>query len=168
MRKMATAAAICALALPFSFLIPATPALALVSCNGTDTNNCDGIWPKDSICKNDKVIAESTTKSVYDTQDLQTDTVTANLWYSPTCHSVWGQLLTNSSSGFGGPLPGVVAYNVNGSNPQQSCTSADIPSGYTEFECSTAMVNDNGITAKAKATGYTDLGAPIVVITPAW
>ena len=166
MRKSTLAAAVFATVLPFSFLIPATPALALTSCNGTDQNSCDNIWPKDSICANDKELVESTTKSVHDPYTGNTDSVTANLWYSPTCRSVWGQVLSDAVSQ-SGVNPNGIVYNVNGSNPSQTCTALTF-NGWPELECSTKMVNDNGITAKTKATGYTVLGVAFTVITPAW
>lgn len=160
-------AAVTAGAAPVS-LLPAS-AQALISCDGTDVNSCDGLWPKDTICASDGEIAETATKEVTDPLTGEADTVIANLWYSPTCHSVWGQILTNALDGFDtAPSPGVEAYNPNGSNPSQTCSAATIPPGYTDWECSTKMVNDYEITAKAKATGYTDQGTPLVAITAAW
>ncbi len=136
MRKSVLAVIAFSLAVPFSFLGPASPAFA-ASCYASQ---CTGHSAGAEGCSADAYTAEQA--NLYD--DRQTNVVVGvvQLRYSPTCRATWAKVIGYVNPTTAGPWPGATIMSNSSTIPEYNCTATAYDSTYGGWACQTVMIDD--------------------------
>jgi hypothetical protein len=126
-------------------LLAAIPSLLLTS--HAQAASYDGQDPRTSGCANGAYVAKSATDRYYSSMYGQTVSVQANLWYSPTCRTVWAVVDNTVPGQYWSGMGCNVWRNSDGK--RYGCSRQ---SGTNEMY--SMMLNDKDVTSYATAWSY--------------